>query len=132
MFNPSSSRVVFQDPCHLRHAQGITEEPRRLLRQTGAELVEPDEAELCCGSAGSYHLAQPELSAPLARRKRDALLATEPDTVVTANPGCWIELNAVWPTDGPRLVTLARFLDEQLAPRGTLSSAALVPDHSAS
>jgi len=132
MFKGTSGSVVFQDPCHLRHAQGIVEEPRRLLRQTGATLLEANEAELCCGSAGSYHLAAPELSAPLARRKRDMLLATNADTVVTANPGCWMELSAVWPKDGPRVVTLARFLEEQLAPSGTLPNAGLVPDHSSS
>jgi glycolate dehydrogenase iron-sulfur subunit len=131
-FNTRTERVVFQDPCHLRHAQGILEEPRRLLQQTGAHLVEADEAELCCGSAGSYHLATPEISAPLARKKRAALLATGADTVVTANPGCWMQLSAVWPPDGPRLTTLARFLVERLAKSGTLPSPGRVHDHSSS
>jgi len=128
---PSAGRVVFQDPCHLRHAQGIVEEPRRLLQNSGARLVEAEEADLCCGSAGSYHLATPELSAPLARKKRDALLATQADTVVTANPGCWMQLRAVWPKNGPRLLTLARFLEEHLT-EDTLPKPGRVHDHSPS
>jgi glycolate oxidase iron-sulfur subunit len=131
VFHASSERVVFQDPCHLRHGQGIIEEPRRLLQSAGARLVEAEEAELCCGSAGSYHLAVPELSAPLARKKRNALLATGADTVVTANPGCWMQLRAVWPKDGPRLITLARYLEERLS-EGGLPSGGQVPDHSPS
>ena len=126
---PPAERVVFQDPCHLRHAQGIVEEPRRLLEATGVRLVEAEEAELCCGSAGSYHLAVPELSAPLARKKRDALLATGADTVVTANPGCWMQLNAVWPKHGPRLLTLARFLEERSVSNPSLPRTGQVEDH---
>ena len=127
--SPRADSVVFQDPCHLRHAQGIVEEPRRLLQSAGARLVEAEEAELCCGSAGSYHLATPELSAPLARKKRDALLATHADTVVTANPGCWMQLRSVWPKNGPRLLTLARYLEEHLA-EDNLPRPGQVHDHS--
>jgi glycolate dehydrogenase iron-sulfur subunit len=133
-FHPArvGERVVFQDPCHLRHAQGIVAEPRRLLEAAGATLLETEEADLCCGSAGSYHLAAPELSAPLARKKRQALLATGAATVVTANPGCWLQLRAVWPKEGPMLTTLARFLAERLAEPGTsgLPPTPSVPDHS--
>jgi len=112
----SALPVVFQDPCHLRHAQGITDPPRRLLLAAGADLREPEEAEICCGSAGSYHLAFPAAAALLGRRKRDALLATGARVVVTANPGCWVQLRAQWPGEGaPELVSLARFLADRLA-----------------
>ncbi|HET9235133.1 MAG TPA: (Fe-S)-binding protein, partial [Candidatus Eisenbacteria bacterium] len=133
-FDPSHAggTVVFQDPCHLRHAQGITEEPRRLLLHAGATLFEAEGAELCCGSAGSYHLAAPELSAPLARSKCRSLLAAGTETVVTANPGCWIQLRAVWPKDGPRLTTLARYLSERVLESGLPTQAALQDDSSSS
>ena len=126
--------VVFQDPCHLRHAQGIVLEPRRLLEQTGATLLEAEDAELCCGSAGSYHLAAPELSAPLARKKCRSLLETGAQTVVTANPGCWTQLRAVWPERGPRVTTLARFLVERVVatPADDLPTAATLHDDSSS
>jgi len=132
-FNPAlkSTTVVFQDPCHLRHAQGIVDEPRRLLKSAGATLVEAEESDLCCGSAGSYHLANPELSAPLARKKRGVLVATHAETVVTANPGCWMQLRAVWPDAGPRLTTLACFLEERLA-TDSLPTLAPVHDHGSS
>ena len=130
--SPSGDTVVFQDPCHLRHAQGISEEPRRLLLHAGATLFEAEGAELCCGSAGSYHLAAPELSAPLARNKCQSLLAAGTETVVTANPGCWMQLRAVWPKDGPRLTTLARYLSERVVESGLPTEPPLRDDASSS
>jgi glycolate oxidase iron-sulfur subunit len=86
------------------------------LRAAGADLREPEEAEICCGSAGSYHLAFPATATLLGRRKRDALRATGAGIVVTANPGCWIQLRTHWPETGaPELIPLARFLAERLA-----------------
>jgi len=115
-FRPSSDElVVYQDACHLQHGQGIVEEPRRLLRAAGARLVEPEEADLCCGSAGSYNLARDEMGARLGRRKAAALVATGARWVVTANPGCAIQLQAHLPRRGPTVVSLARFLADRLA-----------------
>jgi glycolate dehydrogenase iron-sulfur subunit len=89
------SRVTYQDPCHLAHAQGIRAEPRALLRRVrGLELVEMADADVCCGSAGYYNIAQPEYADRLLELKVDAILATEPDAVVTANPGCMLQLAA--------------------------------------
>jgi glycolate oxidase iron-sulfur subunit len=88
-------RVTYQDPCHLAHAQGIRAEPRALLsRVQGLELVEMADADVCCGSAGYYNVAQPEYADRLLEPKLDAILATEPDAVVTANPGCMLQLAA--------------------------------------
>jgi glycolate oxidase iron-sulfur subunit len=88
-------RVTYQDPCHLAHAQGIRAEPRALLaRVRGLELVEMAGADVCCGSAGFYNLAQPEYADRLLERKVDAILATQPDAVVTANPGCMLQIAA--------------------------------------
>ncbi len=92
---PSPVRAVYHDACHLLHAQGVRDAPRRLLRQVGnLEVLEPEEAELCCGSAGTYSLEQPEVAAELGRRKARALLACDPDVVVTGNVGCMVQIAA--------------------------------------
>jgi glycolate oxidase iron-sulfur subunit len=89
------ARAVYHDACHLLHAQGVREAPRRLLGLVGnLELVEPAEAEICCGSAGTYNLEQPEVAHELGRRKARALLATDPDVVVTGNVGCMVQIAA--------------------------------------
>lgn len=86
-------RVVYHDACHLLHAQGVQSPPRRLLgRIEGVELVEPAEPELCCGSAGSYNLEQPELAHVLGQRKARNLLATGAQAVVTGNIGCFTQI----------------------------------------
>jgi glycolate oxidase iron-sulfur subunit len=88
-------RVTYQDPCHLAHAQGIRAQPRALLsRVRGLELVEMSDADVCCGSAGYYNVAQPEYADKLLEPKIDAILATRPDAVVTGNPGCMLQLAA--------------------------------------
>lgn len=88
-------RVTYQDPCHLAHAQGIRSQPRQLLRGIeGLELVEMPGADICCGSAGFYNLVQPELADRLLAEKCDAVMATAPDAVVTANPGCMLQIEA--------------------------------------
>src|SRR5579884_3013295 len=91
---PVPLRVVYHDACHLRHAQGIREEPRRLLGAIpGLELLEvPAEPEVCCGSAGIYNVVQPDAAAALGRRKAEHLLATGADAVAAANPGCAAQL----------------------------------------
>ena len=86
-------RVTLQEPCHLAHAQRITEAPRQMLRCVpGLELVEMAESALCCGSAGFYSLIQPELSGRLGRRKVDNALATGAEVIASANPGCIAQL----------------------------------------
>ena len=85
--------VVYQDACHLRHLQGIARQPRHLLdsfpQLTRAAAVEED---LCCGSAGIYNLLRPSMAASLGERKADALAASGAEVVVTANPGCRVQL----------------------------------------
>jgi len=88
-------RVTYQDPCHLAHAQRIRHEPRSLLRRVeGLELVEMAGADVCCGSAGSYNLTQPELADRLQAAKVRAVLDVRPDAVVTANPGCMLQISS--------------------------------------
>lgn len=94
-FGELALRVTYQDPCHLAHAQGIRAQPRALLsRVRGLELVEMADADVCCGSAGYYNVAQPEYADRLLEPKIDAILATRPDAVVTGNPGCMLQLAA--------------------------------------
>jgi len=86
-------RVVYQDACHLAHAQGVQKEPRALLRSIpGLALAELPEAHLCCGSAGSYNLDQPEIAASLGERKARAVMATGAEVLVSGNIGCLTQL----------------------------------------
>jgi len=89
------TRVVYQDACHLNHAQGVAAQPRAILRAIpGVELAEIDDPGMCCGSAGIYNLVQPRAARELGERKARAILAAEPDVVATANPGCAVQLAA--------------------------------------
>lgn len=86
-------RVTYHDACHLIHGQGIHRQPRELLKQIpGLTLVEMEGADLCCGSAGIYNVLQPEMAKKNLQRKIANIVATQPDAVVSANPGCtlWI------------------------------------------
>ncbi len=87
-------RVAYHDACHLLHAQKVREAPRNLLRAAGLEVLEPKEAEVCCGSAGTYNLFQPELAEALGRRKAENLKATGADLVATGNIGCLTQIAA--------------------------------------
>jgi len=104
--------VVYQDACHLRHGLGVTDPPRRLLRAAGAEVREPAEAEICCGSAGTYNLVHAAMAESLGRRKATVLEASGAPVVITANPGCAIQLGAY--LGHARVETLARFLESRL------------------
>jgi len=85
--------VTYQEPCHLAHAQRISAQPRKLLKAIpGLVLKEMHEASLCCGSAGIYNVTEPEMAAQLRDRKLDNAEATRADVIVTANPGCHLQL----------------------------------------
>ena len=85
--------VTYQEACHLAHAQRITAQPRKLLNSiSGLTLVEMRESSLCCGSAGIYNVLRPEMATELGDRKADNTAATGADEVVTANPGCLLQL----------------------------------------
>src|SRR5262245_16688008 len=88
-------RATYHDPCHLAHGQQIRGEPRALLRAVpGLELIELAESEMCCGSAGIYNLTEPEMARRLLDRKMAHVEATRAEAVVTANPGCILQLAA--------------------------------------
>ena len=104
--HPVRMTVAYHDACHLAHAQGVRSQPRQLLRAIpGLELVEPDEWELCCGSAGIYNLTRPEAARELGVRKADNLLATGAAAIAAANPGCTLQIAAHLERKGePRLL----------------------------
>ncbi|MDA2913884.1 (Fe-S)-binding protein [Acidobacteriia bacterium AH_259_A11_L15] len=88
-------RVTYQDSCHLVHGQKIRSAPRELLRAIpGVELVEMKLADHCCGSAGIYNLSNPEISNLLLQEKMECARATGAQAIVTANPGCILQLRA--------------------------------------
>ena len=90
---PVPLRLTYQDPCHLAHAQGIRSAPRALLGMVPElELVEMREADRCCGSAGIYNFTQPELSERVLDLKMADIAETRPQAIVTANPGCMLQL----------------------------------------
>jgi glycolate oxidase iron-sulfur subunit len=88
-------KVAYHDACHLANAQGVREEPRKLLRAIpGVELCELPNAHLCCGSAGTYNLDQPETAASLGAQKARAVAATGAEVVASGNIGCLTQLSA--------------------------------------
>ncbi|MEZ4523912.1 MAG: heterodisulfide reductase-related iron-sulfur binding cluster [Thermomicrobiales bacterium] len=92
---PLPIRATYQDACHLAHAQRIKQQPRDLLRAIPElELVEMPESDLCCGSAGIYNLLQREMAGRLRERKVDNALVTDAGTIISANPGCMLQLRA--------------------------------------
>jgi glycolate oxidase iron-sulfur subunit len=93
--HPMRLRVAYHDACHLQHAQGIRTQPRALLRRIPQlELLEIPESAICCGSAGIYNLVQPEAAAELGDRKAGHVAALDADMVVSANPGCLLQLQS--------------------------------------
>lgn len=93
--SPLSPKVSCHDACHLAHAQRITKAPRELIHSiAGPNFVELPESDVCCGSAGSYNLTEPEMAERLQRRKVEHILASGADTVVTTNPGCILQIRA--------------------------------------
>lgn len=89
----SERRAVYQDACHLLHAQAIQDEPRALLSQIpNLRLLPIADAGMCCGSAGAYNIDQPVIAAELGQRKIESILAAEPDVVVSGNIGCITQL----------------------------------------
>ncbi len=92
---PVRMKATYHDPCHVVHGQKIRSQPRALLAQIpGLEVVDLPESDWCCGSAGIYNLTQPEMAARLLERKVNHVLETGAEAVVTANPGCILQIQA--------------------------------------
>jgi len=107
-------RVAYHAACSLQHGQKITTYPKALLKSAGFEVVEPAEGHLCCGSAGTYNMMQPEISGQLKARKVRNLEATRPDVISAGNIGCMMQIGSAigvpvlhtaelldWATGGP-------------------------------
>jgi len=91
--HPLKLRVAYHDACHLQHAQGVHAQPRKLLGGIPElDVAEIPEGSLCCGSAGVYNLLQPDTANQLGDRKVENLLATGAEAVLSANPGCLLQL----------------------------------------
>jgi glycolate oxidase iron-sulfur subunit len=93
--HPLETTIAYHDACHLAHAQGIRAQPRRLLQAIpGLELREISEPELCCGSAGIYNIVNPVPARELGDRKAANIVATGAKVLVTANPGCLMQVTS--------------------------------------
>jgi len=108
-------RATYQDPCHLGHAQRIRSAPRKLLAAIpGLELIELKEAEICCGSAGVYNVVHNEMADQLLANKMRRIAETRAELVLTANPGCLLQLRAGVKREGNhrRVLHVIELLDE--------------------
>jgi glycolate oxidase iron-sulfur subunit len=116
---PVARTVTYHDPCHVVHGQKIRTQPRALLAQIpGLRVVELNEADWCCGSAGTYNLTQPEMATRLQERKVAHVQATGADAVVTANPGCIIQIAQGLAAKGSpiQVLHLVELLDQAYSP----------------
>jgi len=100
-------RVAYHAACSLQHGQKITSAPKTLLRKAGFTVLEPADAHLCCGSAGTYNIMQPDISAALRSRKLATLQALKPDVIAAGNIGCLTQLAG----DGVPTVHMVELLD---------------------
>jgi glycolate oxidase iron-sulfur subunit len=105
---PRRLRVAYHSACSAENGLRLKGEPQELLRRAGFEVVAIPEGHLCCGSAGSYSLLQPEISAALRTRKLGNIAAVRPDVIATGNIGCLIQLTG---PDTPPVVHYAELLD---------------------
>ncbi len=104
---PRPLRVGYHAACSLQHGQKVTDAPKSLLRKAGFEVVEPVDSHLCCGSAGTYNILQPEISAELGARKAASLQALQPDVVAAGNIGCMTQIGS----SGIKVVHTVELLD---------------------
>ncbi len=94
--HPIPLRVAYHDACHLAHAQRVREPPRLLLRGIpGLEILEVPDGDQCCGSAGIYNLTEPASADEIGGRKADNVLSTGADLLVSANPGCTLQIQKI-------------------------------------
>jgi glycolate oxidase iron-sulfur subunit len=91
---PKGLRVAYHAACSLQHGQQVKTAPKDLLKRVGFTVVEPADSHLCCGSAGTYNLLQPEISAQLKARKVETLEAKNPDMIAAGNIGCMMQIGS--------------------------------------
>mmetsp|Transcript_28313 Transcript_28313/g.52724 ORF Transcript_28313/g.52724 Transcript_28313/m.52724 type:complete len:438 (-) Transcript_28313:6567-7880(-) len=118
---PQDMTIAYHAACSLQHGQQIKTYPKDLLKKAGYKVVEPRDSHLCCGSAGTYNLMQPEISKQLKDRKVETLMAKNPDIIAAGNIGCMMQIGSAagvpvvhtvelldWATGGPRPPSLDR------------------------
>jgi glycolate oxidase iron-sulfur subunit len=118
---PKNMRVAYHSACSLQHGQQIKTNPKTLLKEAGFTVLEPSDSHLCCGSAGTYNLMQPEISKQLKDRKVTTLEAVKPDIIAAGNIGCMMQIGSAtaipmvhtvelldWATGGPKPSKLSR------------------------
>lgn len=110
--------VAWQAPCSLANGQGAAEFAPSLLRRAGFEVHEPPEGPICCGSAGTYNLTEPEIAARLGEDKARALARLEPDAIASANLGCMVQLAGRLATPVVHVVELIDWAQGGPAPIG--------------
>jgi glycolate oxidase iron-sulfur subunit len=104
--HPVAVKAAYHDACHLGHAQRITAAPRALLRAVpGLDLVELRDAGVCCGSAGVYNLLQPDAARSFGSNKADSVVDSGAELLISANPGCTLQISAELASRGVRLRT---------------------------
>jgi glycolate oxidase iron-sulfur subunit len=141
-------RIAYHAACSLQHGQKLDMLPRTQLNQAGFNIVEIPEGHLCCGSAGTYNLLEPDLSAQLRERKLGNIASVKPDAIVTSNIGCMVQLQGAgvpfvhtvelldWATGGPcppsleKLESMAHPVEAlvEMAREGLLVDTSPVPD----
>ena len=120
-FSPAESAriVAYHSPCSIQHGQKITKQPKELLQAAGFEVRDVPEGHLCCGSAGTYNIMQPELAEKLRDRKIQNIESLSPDIIATGNIGCQCQIAGGtdipvvhnvelldWATGGPKPLSL--------------------------
>ena len=122
---PLRHRVTYQDSCHLLHGQKIREAPRALLRAIPhLDFVELPYSEICCGSAGTYNITQTETSLQLLAEKMRHAQSTGAQTIVTANPGCILQLSAgvALHQTNQKVLHVVELLDRALVEKGAVGA----------
>lgn len=124
---PRPEVVAYHAACSLQHGQQIKTYPKDLLKNAGFQVVEPRDPHLCCGSAGTYNLMQPEISSELKMRKVETLKARNPDIIAAGNIGCMMQIGSAtetpivhtvelldWATGGPKPAGLTPQTDREM------------------